>query len=58
MKLFTLLAVTGGLFFNSLQLEKVDVASMKHRTKKCNMSAKKTKCPYACKRAKSVKYNS
>jgi hypothetical protein len=57
MKLFTLLAVTGGLFFTSLQIEKNNLASIKHNKNKCCVNAKKSKCPLACKRAKSVKLN-
>jgi len=57
MKFFTILAVTGGLFFTSLQIEKTNVAGVKHKNK-CCVSAKKSKCPLACKRAKSVKLNS
>lgn len=57
MKFFTILAVTGGLFFTSLQIEKTNVAGVKHKNK-CCVNAKKSKCPLACKRAKSVKLNS
>jgi len=58
MKFFTLLAVTGGLFFTSLQIEKNSMANTKHNKNKCCVNAKKSKCPLACKRAKSVKLNS
>ncbi|HEX8018300.1 hypothetical protein [Mucilaginibacter sp.] len=57
MKLFTLLAVTGGLFFTSLQIEKSNLANIKHNKNKCCVNAKKSKCPLASKRAKSVKLN-
>jgi len=57
MKFFTILAVTGGLFFTSLQIEKTNIAGVKHKNK-CCMNAKKSKCPLACKRAKSAKLNS
>lgn len=58
MKIFTLLAVTGGLYFNSLQVEKISVAVSKRHSNKCCANAKKSKCPLAVKRAKCVKYNS
>lgn len=57
MKFFTLLAVTGGLFFTTLQIEKNNLAGIKHNKNKCCMNAKKSKCPLTCKRAKSVKLN-
>ena len=57
MKFFTLLAVTGGLYFNSLQVEKIGLAVSKHHSNKCCPNAKKSKCPLAAKRAKCVKYN-
>jgi hypothetical protein len=57
MKIFTLLAVTGGLYFNSLQVEKISLTVSKRHVNKCCPNAKKAKCPLAVKRAKCVKYN-
>jgi len=48
MKLFTLLAITGGLFFNSLCLNNGDVkthSNVKHCIKKCCKNVKCTKGP-------------
>ncbi|WP_162996486.1 hypothetical protein [Mucilaginibacter celer] len=58
MKFFTLLAVTGGLYFNSLQVEKMNLAVSKLHSKKYCANAKKSKCPLAAKRTKCAKLNS
>ncbi|PWK80039.1 hypothetical protein LX99_00503 [Mucilaginibacter oryzae] len=57
MKFFTLLAVTGGLYFNSLPVEKIGLSGSKRYSNKCCANVKKAKCPLAAKRAKYVKYN-